>query len=233
VALGVVVVGVLGLALTAVLRETPRAFTLGVPASAPVAPLSPRQTVCQRPIDVAAGAAFDAVDARVGTYGRAGSRLLVTVRDMSGRVIARGRVGGGYPDIARQPVHRVRLDHSVSEPRISVCVWNAGPRRVALYGNNDLAARSSSAFRDGRPLRADITLDFERTPRSLAALVPRMLDRAALFRFPWLGAWAYVVLIVLVVGGGTWLLVRALASATAAGPVRPRDAARRPPPPRS
>jgi hypothetical protein len=214
VALGVLAAGLVGLVLAAVLHRTPRAFTLGVPSSAPVAAVSGGQTVCQQPIDVPAGAAFDRVTAIVGTYHKPGSPLELTVRDLRNRVVASSRIPGGYPDIARAPVHFFRLGRTVSTPRIAVCLRNTGRRRVAFYGTIDLAARSSSAYLDGRPLHVDLNLQFQRASRSMASLVPRMLDRAALFRFPWMGAWTYVVLAVLLLVGAPWLLVRALASAT-------------------
>src|SRR5689334_15636156 len=125
--LGVLAAGLIGLVLSAVLHRTPRAFTIGVSASAPVVALKPGDTVCQMPLDVPAGGAFDTVIARVGTYGRAGSALRVTVADLArrGRVIAEGRVPGGYGDITKQPVHAVRLSRTVSAPRIAVCVADA------------------------------------------------------------------------------------------------------------
>src|ERR671932_139958 len=39
---------------------------------------------------------------------------------------------------------------------IAVCVRNAGPRRVALYGNADAAARTSTAATNGRPAHVDM-----------------------------------------------------------------------------
>jgi hypothetical protein len=101
---------------------------------------------------------------------------------------------------------------------IAVCVRNAGPRRVALYGNADAAARTSTAATNGRPAHVDMTLVFERNPRSMVREVPSMFSRAALFRFPWLGAWAYVVLAVALAVGGTWLLIRAVTGAASASP---------------
>lgn len=226
VALVVLGAGLVALVLAAALHSTPRAMTLGVKPGAPVAALNTGDIVCQRPIDVSAGAGFDVVDMSIGTYHRAGSPLLVTANDLAGRRLAGAQVPGGYPDIGEQQAHHVRLDRMVTAPRrVNVCVRNVGPRRVALYGDVDLAARSSSAYLDGKPVHVDVALDFDRSPRSMASLVPRMLDRAALFRFAGMGPWVYVVLAALLLVAAPWLLVRALASAD----VSPRDEARRQP----
>jgi hypothetical protein len=211
--LGAVVAGVVVLALLAVSQRTSLAFTLGVIRSTPVVALDHGQRACQRPIDVPADTAFDRVALSVGTYRRPGSPLEVSVQDEGGRVVGRGQLAGGYPDIGRAPVHHVRLDRSVDAARITVCVSNQGTQRVAIYGNADAAARSSTAFKDGRPIKADLSLDFERGSRSVASEVPQLFARMALFRAPWLGAWAYWILAVALVGGAPWLLLRALRSA--------------------
>jgi hypothetical protein len=216
VVLAAVVVGVAALSLLAVSHRTALAFTLGVVRAAPVVTLGHDQSACQRPIDVPAGGEFDRVAVSVGTFQRTGSPLELTVQDDRGRVVGRGGLAGGYPDIAQAPVHHVRLDRSVDAQRIVVCARNEGSRRVAIYGNADAAARSSTAFKDGRPTRADLSFEFERGSRSIASEVPRMLDRAALFRAPWLGAWAYWILAVALVLGAPWLLLRALRTAAVA-----------------
>jgi hypothetical protein len=214
VVLGVTVAGVLGLVLVALLQRTSLAFTPGVARATAVARLAPGEQVCQRPIDVPSGAAFDRVALGVGTYGAAGSPLRLTVRTPNGRTLATGTLPGGYPDVARRPVERVRLDRTVGAGRISVCVRNRGPRRVGVFGDADLAARASTAVEDGRPLRRDLSLVFEREPRSMAGEVPRMILRAALFRLPGVGAWAYVLLGGVLLLGGPWLLIRAVAAAS-------------------
>jgi hypothetical protein len=216
---------VLGGAAIAVAHKTSLGFTLGVIRAAPAVSLEHGERACQRPIDVPAGGDFDRVGLSVGTYQRAGSALAVTVQDGRGRVVGRGRLPGGYPDIASAPVHHVPLDRTVGEGRIAVCVRNEGARKVALYGNADAAARSSTAFKDGRPIHVDLSLDFRRSSRSLASELPRMLDRAALFRAPWLGPWAYWILAAASVVVAPWLVLRALRAAVggaepAAGPPR-------------
>jgi hypothetical protein len=217
VVLGVTVAGVLALVLVALAQRTSLAFTLGVARAAVVARLAPGEEACQRPIDVPSRAGFDRVALGVGTYGDAGSPLRLTVRTASGdRILATGALSGGYRDMARHPVERVRLDRTVRAPRISVCVENRGPRRVGVYGDVDVAADASTAAEDGRPLRRDLSLVFEREPRSMASEVPAMLSRAALFRFPGTGAWAYALLGAVLLLAGPLLLIRAVAAAAGA-----------------
>jgi hypothetical protein len=108
--------------------------------------------------------------------------------------------------------------------RIAVCVANRGARRVAVYGNADAAARTSTAVKGGRRLGVDMSVVFERDARSLASQLPVMLSRAALFRLAGFGAWGYVVLGALLLAA-SWLLLRALESALSSGVRGPRRSA--------
>jgi hypothetical protein len=213
----VVVAVVVGAALVAILalslRTTSLAFTIGVNVAGPVATLQRGDQACQRPIDVPAHAAFDRIMFSVGTFGRKGPPLAVTVRDVRGSTLSSGMLPAGYPDIGQQQSHTVRLSRPAGEGRVAVCIRNEGPRRVAIYGNVDAAARTSTADTNGRRLGYDLALVFERDRRSKLSLVPDMLERASLFRFPWMGAWTYVILLVALVGGGPLLIVHALRSA--------------------
>lgn len=206
--------GLIGLVALAMLERTSLGFTLGVVSSAPVAPLSGGQEVCQLPIDVPNGGDFNRLAFRVGTYGKqAGPPLVASVRDLAGRTVARGELAAGYPDIGASRVEGVRLDNTVDAHRIEVCLANLGPGRVAIYGGADAAARSSSAFLDGRPISADIEIAFDRGARSLAELAPNIFERASRFGFAWEGAWLYWLLGSALLFGGPWLLWRALALA--------------------
>src|SRR4051794_25813117 len=113
VVVGVAVAGVLGLVVVALLQRTSLAFTLGVARAAAVARLAPGEKACQRPIDVPSRAGFDRVALGVGSYGATGSPLRLTVRTTSGRTLATGTLAGGYPDVGRRPIERVRLDRTV------------------------------------------------------------------------------------------------------------------------
>lgn len=210
--LAVVALGVIGLLATALVRDTPRAFTLGVANGAPVVTLRPGHSVCQRPILVPDGAGFERVRLSLGTFRRPGPALAVTVRSQGGDVLARGGLPAGYPDVDRRPSSVIGLGHVPGGSAVAVCVTNRGGRRVAIYGNADGAARGSSAYVDGRPAAVDLNLSFERRPRSLASLVPRMLDRAALFRSAGVGVWMYVLLGFILAAGVPALLVTGLRS---------------------
>jgi hypothetical protein len=201
------------LAAVVVERHTARAFTLGVVSSQAVATLPVATSVCQRPIDVPEDSGFDRVQFVLGTSGRPGPPVAVTVRSLAGQVLARGRLAAGYADITDQPSHTVGLDRAVAGGRrIVVCLANRGRRPVAVYGNADAAARNSTAYVAGRPISADIDLRFAREPRSLASLAGTIAHRASLFRPPIVGAWTYVVVALLVVALVPVLLARALAA---------------------
>jgi hypothetical protein len=210
VVVGIAVAGVVLVAAIALLHRTSLAFTPGVVPATPVVTLGPAQQACQQPLDVPDGGDFDRVAVVVGARGGNASPLRLAVRRADGRVLASGAIAGDYGARAER---RVRLDRTVHPGRVSVCVANAGAGRTAVFGNADAAARTSTAFRDGRPLHADISFVFERAPHSLASELPDILDRAALFRAPWLGAWIYVVLAVALFVVAPWLLVRAVQAA--------------------
>jgi hypothetical protein len=212
---GFAVAAVALLAVVALANRTSLAFTLGVAPAKRVVTLAPAQQACQRPVDVPSGGEFDAVSVVVGARDPSPPPLRVVVQSAGGRVLATGRLAGRYGPRAER---RVGLDRTVRPGRVSVCLQNIGAGNAAVFGNADLAARTSSAVRDGRPLHRDIALVFERSPRSLASLLPHILDRADLFRIPWLGPWIYVVLAALLLIGAPVLIVRAVEAAAREAP---------------
>ncbi|HWK27404.1 MAG TPA: hypothetical protein VNS09_12625 [Solirubrobacter sp.] len=215
--LGIAAAGLLILLVLALTTTTRDGFTLGVTSGAPAAVLDAGDVACQEPVTVPdAAGAFDRVVLAVGTYGRPGPPLEVTVAPKAGGApLARGRLPGGYPDIGETPLHAVEVGHVDATEPLSVCIRNVGTARAALYGNGDSAARTSSATHNGEPLNVDLNLGFERSePRSLGSLLGAMFDRAALFRAGWVGAWTYVVLALIALVGVPLLLARALAAAT-------------------
>jgi hypothetical protein len=93
-------------------------------------------------------------------------------------------------------------------------VKDAGHSGVTLFGGAPLAARTSTAFREGEAIPADLTLVFERArSRSMLAALPEVLERAALWHPGWVHAWTFWMLIVLVAVGLTLLLWRAIVTA--------------------
>ena len=183
------------------------AFRVGALPRGPAAVLSPGAEVCQTPIDVQAAA--DAVSLPVGTSGRPGAPLTVSVRDLRGRLLTSGRTRGGYADGSFETAtfHRVRAGQTVS-----LCVRNDGGHPVYPLGED--VVLDSGTVQGGRKSTVDISLAFMRAhPRSVLDLVPTMFQRAAVFRFGWLGAWAFWLLAAAALMGAPLLCAHALARA--------------------
>jgi hypothetical protein len=211
--LGVCAATVVVLLLSAVTSKERRAFTLGVAAAGPVTTLQPGQEVCEEPVVVPDGAAaFDRVAFSLGTFGRPGPPVDVRVSAVNGSFQARGRLPGGYADVKRAPTPAVAVGHvaPLREP-LRICLRNAGTAKVAVYGNGDLASRTSTAVKDGKLAGADISLVLERNaPRSALSLVPAMFSRTSLWRAGWVGAWTYWLLAAIVLLAVPALLAVAL-----------------------
>ena len=191
------------------------AFTLGVNPAQVAGPLNPGQEVCQAPIDVPDE--FSKVQMKVGTLGRPGQPLAVTVREFpGGATLARGTLPGGYADNQNQTV---ALQSVSGGRRVSVCVRDAGRRPVALYGGAGAAARTSAARIGARNLGTDLTLVFKRDEdSSVLSLLPEMFERASLFHPGWAGPWLFWTLLAAMVLGVPFLLWRALATAYSSRP---------------
>jgi hypothetical protein len=206
-------VGVLALLLASVVQHTAMAFTLGVGADLPVVAMQPHGEACQTPIGVPPGGDFDHVVVGLGTFGRPGTQLGVEVRDVaSQQVLARGRVAAGYPDFTRGKEHSIPVGRVPAGRTIAVCFIDRGTGKVALYGNAAFASRTSDATYNGAPVPADISVRFDRAPRSMASLLGAMADRAALFKADWVGAWTIWLLGALVLLAVPALLVFATRS---------------------
>ena len=111
------------------------AFRVGALPRGPAAVLGPRAVVCQTPIDVQAAA--DAVSLPVGTSGRSGAPLTVSVRDLRGHLLTEGRIRGGYADGSYETAtfRRVRAGQTVS-----LCVRNDGAQPVYPLGEDVVLA---------------------------------------------------------------------------------------------
>jgi hypothetical protein len=211
---GLCAFAVLAFGAVAALHKDPLAFTLGVTNAGPVAQLPAGTEACQTGIAVPPDAGFDRVTFSAGTFHRAGPPLDVTVLKSDTRsVIARGRLAGGYADIAEAGSHTVEVGEVAAGSRIDVCFTNRGRKNVALYGNVGAASRSTSASVAGKPVAVDLNLVFERPSRSWLSLASAAADRAALFRAGWVSGWAYLLLAALVVVVVPALLVAALRGA--------------------
>lgn len=201
---------VAAVALAAGSDDRPLAFDLGVHTSIVAVALDPGREQCEVGVHVPVG--FSAARLTLGTYGRPGPPLAVVVRDtFTRRPLARGGLPAGSADGAAAAV---RVTPAVARGRlVDVCVRNAGPGRVALYGgpprDAQLSAIGSPAGRPGP--RADIALDFLRAkPRSALSLVPDVFERAAVFRPGFVGSWTFWLLLVAVALGLPLLLAAAL-----------------------
>jgi hypothetical protein len=208
------------LALAAARDERGVAFSLNAESERVLAVATVEREVCQR--DVGVGGDFDTVELLVGTYGRPGPPLVVSVRDAdSGAAVASGRLPAGAVD---NRAARVRVAPEVARGRsVDVCV-RAAARRVALYGGAQQSDLVTTAFVDGRALEGDLRMAFRRSePRSALALAPEVFRRAALFRPDPVGPWAFWVLLGAVAIGLPALLAGALVRARTGNGANPAD----------
>jgi len=204
--------GLLVVLLAAVLIRPSLAFTLGVTNDGVAVAVPPGHSVCQRPIAVPPHGSFDRVRFSLGTYFRPGPPIRLRVLDdTGGQVLGSALLRGGYPDIARAPVHTLRVGEIDTGRPLRVCLANEGDRPVAVYGAVGAAHAPSSAYLDGRLRRNDLNLAFERAPRSLLSALPVMAERASLFRPGWVGPWTYGVALALVAIAVPALLALSLA----------------------
>jgi len=209
-----VVVALVVLVALAATRESPLVYSIGAGPAAPVAALTAGEETCQGPLSPPADA-FDRVVISLGTYFKPGQPVEVSVRDAAGsRVLARGSLAGGYPDIGQAPEHSVPVPRTTAHGPIEVCVRNGGQRKVAVFGTTGLAHRTSTASVDGKAINSDLALRLERAqPRSLLTRMPSVMSHAAMFKPAWVGAWTMWLLAGLVLFAVPGLLARALAGA--------------------
>jgi hypothetical protein len=210
-----VAVGVVAFVLVAAVRGGSVVFSLGVTNNAAVVTLDGGDRFCQRRISPPESGDFDRVQMTLGTFGRRGPRVAVSVEDEAGRVLARGVLEAGYPDIDRAPRHTVTLDHAVpTSEGMAVCFKNAGRQKVAWYGAGDAASVPTTAVLDnGDAPGVDVNLVFLGDRRSYLSRLDGILERARLFRAgPLLPGWAYLLVIVGFVGAAAAGLVAAVGS---------------------
>ena len=163
---GLALVAVVALAVSGAGDRHPRAFALGVSPQAVIAPLAPDSPACQGPITVPA--AFDTLDIALGTFGRPGPPLRVSVR---GAGVARSaRIPAAYE--GDQAHVRVTFALVPAGRRISVCVANLGRRRIGVLGAPDAATYESHLSLGGRRFHADAAIEFERTHPSPCSTRP-------------------------------------------------------------
>jgi hypothetical protein len=169
------------------------------------AELAPGAAACRGDIDVPAS--FAGIRVVAGTFGRPGPPLELRVLGPGGRPLAAGRVAAGYPDNAAAGG---RVDVVPAGGRVRVCVRNAGAHRVVLYGSPP-DTRPDLLADPARPARPALVFLRDR-PRSLLALLPDAIERAARFKAGWVHPWLLWALLVAVSAGVPALLAGAYAS---------------------
>jgi hypothetical protein len=196
------VVLVLGLVATVAVGATQGSglvYSLGATPANPLFELAPGDRSCQSPIIVPGGDRFDRVSFAVGTSGRPGPELEVLVLDDRTRErLAAGTLAGGYADRDEQPLQTVAVGDVETDAWLRICIVNRGHRRAIVYGQPGIASPNTSARVNGTAVDADMALFLEQDERSLIALLPTMLERAATFRAGWITPAVYAVLALLV-----------------------------------
>jgi hypothetical protein len=206
--------GALLFLVVSLVRGTTLSYTLGVPVNGVAVQLKHGEAFCQEPITAQSSGRFDHVDVTLGTFHRPGSPLAVTVVDpTSRRVLARGSLPGGYPDIAQKPSERIALDRSIDPHTLAVCFRNTGKHSIAFYGAGDAATQPSSATRDGKSLGVDVALAFSAGHHSWASTIGDVFSRARLFRTPRIPGRLYLAGLVLLAAAAAAALTAAVGSA--------------------
>jgi hypothetical protein len=115
---------------------------------------------------------------RVGTFRGPPVPLELTVTGESYRTEA--LVPADYAD---SEVLKVPIPAPEREVEVTICIRNAGTRRVALYASGDRTNSRSQVRVDGRPVAPDFGIVyFEQRPVSIAERLPVALERASTFR---------------------------------------------------
>ena len=122
---------------------------------------------------------------RVGTYGRPGPPLAVSLTAPG--YSERARVRAGWRDNAE---HSVRVNSPPASRLGQVCLRNQGSRKIAIYGAADQARSRAIVELDGEAQDASPTLTFfERDRRTILSEPALTASRVAVFRGPLGYAW--------------------------------------------
>lgn len=190
----------------------------------PVAPVKPGSTVCQQPFGITE--TFNRVQFNAGTFGKPGPPLFVSVTDQGGRAeLASGQVREGWIDNGK--AQDVNIGSVKPGPQVSVCIRNQGRVTTYLYGDYYHGAfgkgplgvtptnSTSVAYVDGVQLEGDLALWMRSSkPHTALSWIPALFRHAAAFKPPFVGAWTFWLLALLLVVGTPLALWAALRSAT-------------------
>lgn len=189
-------------------RDTPTA----VPSPSPLVAtaldiLDPAARLCMT--DVAISAQSEQVRFMVGTYHKPGPPLLVTIRGEG--FAGSERVAGGYDD---NVTLAVPVPRPSSSRLVTVCIRNAGRRKIALYAAEDRAQSRVNVFLNGERANATPTLHFHEAGQvTIAGRAGVTAGRIAVFRGFLDHAWVVWALALLGVCVLPVLLAAALAAA--------------------
>ncbi len=115
----------------------------------------------------------------VGTFRHAAVPLVLSLSGAGYRSTT--RVPGTYAD--SRPFE-VAVRPPARPLEVTICVRNAGTRRIALYASDDRTKSRSQDRVDGRKVSPDFDVTFtERRPVSILQRLPVSLQRASAFRF--------------------------------------------------
>jgi hypothetical protein len=153
---------------------TPQPYPLYAAATIP---LRPGQRACmdRAVVDRYSGQAH----LQVGTYRRRAQPLELSLNGAGYH--ARARVPATYAD--SRPF-AIPVRPPVGPVEVTICLRNAGARRIALYASDDRTNSRSQVRVDGRKVPPDFDIYFtERRPVSILQRLPVGLRRASAFRF--------------------------------------------------
>jgi hypothetical protein len=187
---GLLVVAVAALAWWGPFLTQRRDYPAAIPQTVPLyrtalAELAPAQRVCFEPAVMdrrSARARF-----RVTTFARPGVPLALTITG-PGYAFATS-VAGTYADNGLLSVPVRAPAHDVAA---RICLRNAGSRRVALYGADDITRAPLTVTRDRRRIGPAVQFAFfEGRPVSLGRRMPTALARMDAFRPGFVGPWLF------------------------------------------
>jgi hypothetical protein len=212
----VLAVGLVAVVALAFTQRSSLVYSLGVNPSLQAAQLDRGKPVCQGPIRVPHGQAFD----RVGFLLTAPSGkppVRVEVRESAtGRVLGRGRLESYENFIPGHPRENVvEVGRIQTTAAVDLCLISEGDPAIVAIGQPGIASPTTSATIGGKRIPADLAFTLRTHERSLAALLPDIAKRAAVFRAGWVTPGVYLVLALLVLVGAPIVLARGLARAAA------------------
>jgi hypothetical protein len=169
----------------------------GIGPSQFVVNLKPRQVVCQRAARLPAG--IGSVGLTIGTYGKAGPLLRISVKTAAGGpALPAGRLAPGWIEGPIDLPLGGNTRRRLSDARI--CIANRGGVRIAIAGTDvaDAGARVG-----GRATHSRLSLNYRRArPESPWDLAPRITRRMTVGTGLWgsLAPWAAIALVLLTAG---------------------------------